>query len=541
MKPLRISAAVIGLSVLLLLEGCTSYSGPAIRKAAAAGPSSAIESSYQQQHFEEADQGVRIVTIPTGARIKVDGKVKGNSPLLLDLPTGNYLIEAEKSGYRRASISLSHIGDEYTKVELSLKAIEGSLLIETTPQDAEIHSGWKTFTPGKEERLGVGSYELEIGAFGYETKRKTVAIEEGRLSRISIDLVPVPFVFEQISVTRKRFDPTDPGTYGSVIASVTVSAPGDGSMIIVGQGGEIVAGPFPVRFTRSLNRIVWDGRDTKGQITKEGEYRLVITAMQGDLPLSVETPIAVDRSIDLRSRPVYNGAAGTLFCPLPASLPQGSLQAGMLFLAHAGGSDYQIPAVASLRYARKKGEEIVISGGMIARNPGSDIPFGSLSWSKTLFQGEGNVVPEAAALVKGGYFHNSSIDPCTNFTGISLSLPFSLSLSPIRVALAPELMVSTERIGDEEEESEGRVTAWAYGRGAILLDAGPFSLAFSTAIRSKSLEKGVAAAWPISSGLELHWLLPNSITTISLASGIEWNPESGEWDYSAGGGIWIIP
>ncbi len=532
------------LILLLSSGGCASSSGSLFESAASSSADSGGEE--ESETYGEAEEGLRISTSPSRARIHINGVDYGRSPLLLDLPSGNYHITAVKNGYYEESGTVAFVEGEYREVRLDLEAITGFLLVETQPPGAEVRSGFKKLNPGRAEELRTGTYPIEVSAFGYEPFRTVVAIGEEETTFLNVVLEEAPFRIDYFSAARERFDPADPGRYGSAELSLSVSGPGRGYFTVYGPGGLVVHGPEEITFTERWSSLSWNGRDAGGTVLAEGSYLLHISAGDEEGRMEEKTRVMIDRSIDLRMRPVYGGAAGTLFCPLPGALPAGTFQGGLFTLAHAEGADYLIPVVASIRFAPALREEIVVSGGIIARSPGDSIPFGSLSWSLPawyvpLFSPGGGSF-SGSFLAKGSWFYGSSIDPLGSFTGLSAALPLAVRTGPVTFAFSPELTASTGRVeyGENGDGNDAFLSVWGYAKAAMILDAGPLSLALSSSLRSTPFDSGFQADWPLSSGAEIHWLLPGKIVSISAAATLDWDPDTG-WYLSGGGGVWLLP
>ena len=63
---------------------------------------------------------VRITSAPVGATIFVDGVMRGVAPLLLDLPEGTHVVEAQLEGYEPARVSILASAGERASVALAL-------------------------------------------------------------------------------------------------------------------------------------------------------------------------------------------------------------------------------------------------------------------------------------------------------------------------------------------------------------------------------------------------------------------------------------
>ena len=67
-----------------------------------------------------ADGFLFVSSTPDGAALKVDGAVKGNTPLLLPLSSGKHSIEATLTGFKSSSQSISVADNEVTNISLTL-------------------------------------------------------------------------------------------------------------------------------------------------------------------------------------------------------------------------------------------------------------------------------------------------------------------------------------------------------------------------------------------------------------------------------------
>ncbi len=495
---------------------------------------------------------MRIRSYPSRAVIYINGERQGTAPLLLDLPEGNYTIRGEKSGYYPDSVSISFSEGEYREIALDLEEITGSLLVETFPVPAEIRTGWKSITPGVETELRIGRYVVVIEAFGYETLRKEVLIEENRTSAFSVELEKAPFRIEWFRPDRERFDPDDPGIYGSTRISVSVSAPGEAIFSIYHSSGGKIGASRTISFDKRWSHITWDGKEAqesgKRKSLQAGRYTVELMVPNSEIVVTEE--VIIDPSIDLRVRTVYTGAAGTLLCPLPSALPKGVFQAGLHGYAHGKGSSYLIPTSLSLRFSPRDREEIAISGGLILNSDEDVNPYGSLSWniplsssfragsSRAASSGGESDGPRAAGaaalLLKGSFFNSSEIDILEGSSGISAALPLVLTLGPLSAAISPEIYAGPD------PQSGSAITSWIYGKGALILDIASVSVALSSSVRSEPFSEAVSIRWPMASALEFIWLLPDKPFSISAGALLEWSPDTG-WYLSTGGGIWFLP
>ena len=82
---------------------------------------------------KKAETKITIRTSPDKATVLIDGKKVGESPLGGEYSSGSYVVKAEKEGYFPAWKGVVVKEGETTNVEMSLKPIVTSVLLETSP------------------------------------------------------------------------------------------------------------------------------------------------------------------------------------------------------------------------------------------------------------------------------------------------------------------------------------------------------------------------------------------------------------------------
>ena len=71
------------------------------------------------------------------------------------------------------------------------------------------------------------------------------------------------------------------------------------------------------------------------------------------------------------------------------------------------------------------------------------------------------------------------------------------------------------------------------------MDAGPTMIGVSTALRTTTFDEGFSIDYPLSAGIELHWLIPGTGMFITGIVSGEFN-SADNYYINAGGGIGII-
>lgn len=130
---------------------------------------------------------VYINSTPQGAEIQIDGKTRGVTPLTLpSLEPGKHLITATLRGYRPAYQSFAIKGAERQVIELDLEAMNGLLLIHSTPDGAEVevngvHRG---ITPVLIADLPFGIHRAQLTKSGFLPRQLDIAIDSRVPQRI---------------------------------------------------------------------------------------------------------------------------------------------------------------------------------------------------------------------------------------------------------------------------------------------------------------------------------------------------------------------
>ena len=121
---------------------------------------------------------------PSGAKVYVDEKEVGESPVLLSgISSGRRLIRVIKEGYEPYEV-LEIVGVERKAVHVNLKKVirEGDLVIRTEPSGASISINGRSFgrSPYEGKGLSPGIYRVRVTKEGYETWEKAEIVEAGK-------------------------------------------------------------------------------------------------------------------------------------------------------------------------------------------------------------------------------------------------------------------------------------------------------------------------------------------------------------------------
>jgi hypothetical protein len=121
---------------------------------------------------------LKVNSEPAGATVRVDGQIKGHTPLRLDLVAGTHLIrvshKATRSSDRRIVI---RAGEDITE-NFSLDPV-GTVSLKVSPSDALIRRKDvdDVATGHYQAKLSPGRYEFEVSLMGYRTRTIVIDVE----------------------------------------------------------------------------------------------------------------------------------------------------------------------------------------------------------------------------------------------------------------------------------------------------------------------------------------------------------------------------
>jgi formylglycine-generating enzyme required for sulfatase activity len=157
-----------------------------------------IEGCSAEQSFDFALvpgwSDVFISSIPKGAAVSVDGKPAGNTPLKIELPEGNYLLQINADGFKTWQTQLAvKLNQAQNITDIRLQPADGTLALQTTPPGANVTIGQKFVgkTPLNVQISANIQHEIRISKAGYEKVSRRVQVATGKLKKLTVDLKPV--------------------------------------------------------------------------------------------------------------------------------------------------------------------------------------------------------------------------------------------------------------------------------------------------------------------------------------------------------------
>jgi TonB family protein len=142
---------------------------------------------------------LRILSEPAGARVRVDGEVKGQTPLdLADLPLGSHEVRFDLRGFEpqaRTAVLSAEVPSAEVKVSLARATpTTGTADILSTPAGATVSVDGKPAgrTPLSAVALKPGARRVEISLEGHEPWSGTVDVVAGQKGRVEVRLKLIP-------------------------------------------------------------------------------------------------------------------------------------------------------------------------------------------------------------------------------------------------------------------------------------------------------------------------------------------------------------
>ncbi len=139
--------------------------------------------------------GTLVVTSePTGAKVQINGKKAGTTPVEGKVNSGTYKVVVEFEGYQRQEKEVRVKTEQRTEVAIQLTRTPlGILAVETEPAGAKVLVNHKEAgsTPLAED-LPAGKHLVEVELDGYERVRQTVEIKSGTTTALSLTLKRIP-------------------------------------------------------------------------------------------------------------------------------------------------------------------------------------------------------------------------------------------------------------------------------------------------------------------------------------------------------------
>ena len=134
-----------------------------------------------------------VSTLPDKARVRLDGSDIGEAPLAFEALQGPHTLEFTKDGWKPAMRTIEvRAGQSATLPAVELERIDGTLALRSDPAGAQvlINGQFRGQTPLSLALVGERDYLLTLSKAGYESAARSVRVEGGGTTRLSLVLPP---------------------------------------------------------------------------------------------------------------------------------------------------------------------------------------------------------------------------------------------------------------------------------------------------------------------------------------------------------------
>ncbi len=545
-----------GIVLISFFVSCTTSKGEIYtnivteeKKQATSDNASGNEGGETSNEKSSEEKGLKIITHPDDAEVYLNNIYQGKTPLLIEnLDPGSYRLMIKRDGYYTKIVWIDYSKDLLV-YETDLEQIVGYLSITTIPHDTEIRVGDSLLSEGIHQ-LPIGHYTITVRKFGYEEYSKEIEIRELETINLNIRLKEASFELSKLETSKEVFSPLNPGLLGEIEISFDVTSRGNGKIKIIDESGKTVFTEQIPQFKTWHQSFRWNGRDSKGKILPEGKYRIIVegqSSKSGEKKV-IERYVEIDNKVSITYRNVWNGNSGLLYSTTPEVLPLSSVQFSALSLGHmenvSGNLISRFPTAISLRAGLGLGFELDLFADFIAGNTGIVPLGGSLSLKKSLLEAGSTLSLSVGSYIKGSYQWGTKTDILSNYTGLTTGFPIEISAGSFKLFYSPEVIVSNDRVeypGITPSFSVSPLYSWFYQRVGLMLDFGYLSTGISLVLRSSPVAHPdfTLIEYPLQTGFELNWLVPDTHLFISFALGAEGNSFDSYY-VLAGGGLGLI-
>ncbi|MBJ89451.1 MAG: hypothetical protein CMO98_06265 [Woeseia sp.] len=161
------------------------------------------EANIDQVHptvlLEPANAKLRVLTIPKGANVMVNGRYRGQSPATVSLsPDIDYVIGLSKAGYGSTTRQIRLEAAASQEISVDLTARTGEIIVKALPGDATIYVDGRARGIGAVTmQLSSAPHRIEIKRDGYVTQTREVVPRPGYPQTISLRLLSEAELAEQ--------------------------------------------------------------------------------------------------------------------------------------------------------------------------------------------------------------------------------------------------------------------------------------------------------------------------------------------------------
>jgi hypothetical protein len=425
--------------------------------------------------FEETSgSGLEIHTNPSGVKVFIDGVERGLTPVLIDNPgNGLHNIRLSRDGYKDRIFNVNLFNASRLIVSIKMEEVRGIAIVsvyrdtdspELLPLNPLIYANVPDdiklpIVPSNDNKiflsLPAGLNTIKVRAFGWEDSSINVLVNEDTVAAVDFFMKPAAFKVENITQSRKCFNPMNPGSLGVTEYRFEVSAPGTGAFKLLDSNNNLVYEKQIEQFNTWTVNITWDGRDSSGVLCPEGVYSVVIEV--SGVPeffnnkielIFVKTKTEISFSNLIFPLSVDSGISGLTLTPLPHVLAQGSYQFSVNLLfgsfplskdAKDAENEFAFPFSIGMRISPFSRLELSTVFDIVPRlkNSAGWGVSGSLKYN--ILNGD-NSIPLAFSLAASySWTSPNGESPLSPGLGAGFYTPVSVELTNISVAFCPAI------------------------------------------------------------------------------------------------------
>ncbi|MCD6360314.1 MAG: PEGA domain-containing protein [Armatimonadetes bacterium] len=142
-------------------------------------------------HLVPSPGSLTLISTPSGARVWLDGREVGNTPLEISHVTaGNHVLEVTKSGHLTDRRTVEVLPGQAKREVIHLQQLTGLLTVTSLPNGANVLMDGTPLgqTPVTNHRVPVGKHTLVISNSGYQTWRSRISILSEEQTEVSVAL-----------------------------------------------------------------------------------------------------------------------------------------------------------------------------------------------------------------------------------------------------------------------------------------------------------------------------------------------------------------
>jgi len=456
------------------------------------------------------EQGkVLFITNPAGARLFINGKAIGSTPLLYPLPDGSYHIRITRQRYHSTNFFLDIQNDDIAAVQVFLEPQTGTIAPVIRPQDAMVAIN-NLHIQNFPIKLPVGTYTLRVSRFGYESTAQEVQVSQAEQVQPNIELEPLPFAVADLSVYPKKIQIIPPLPPRELVVKGLVSAPGSIKITIRTREDKL--------FSTELIELQDSPSFEKRYRLPPGTYQITV---QGTAQENMETTVYEQRVEVIQEEPIslfttrLPATFATIGVPRARTVSPEIVQSSFSF---GGGGRIetspvlfpaQLSVVAGLPYSL----EFQTSTDLLIEKNRTTMWSGSAQLKRGVFKTGNRARFSGAFELFGNYLQDNGISDASAAllpyeTAVGLRPIFEFTLHPgidrfMGASLSPSVEFQVNENSDERWM--GRLHSGAF------LQIKDKAVAFTAKTSTELNHFGY--------GIEVSWLIPRSSMHLNLFAG----------------------